>query len=140
MLETRVQRVEELCGRLAPTRLEGVPSLELLARPKVGLNDFRDRLSFLAEYTAEEREKVEIRVKYRGYLDRERNRIRRHRGLERVSVPRDLDYATIPAISAEGREKLSRIQPTTVGQASRISGVSPADISVLLVALRRRAG
>jgi tRNA uridine 5-carboxymethylaminomethyl modification enzyme len=79
-------------------------------------------------------------VKYRGYLDRERNRIRRHRGLERVRIPDGLEYGSVRGISLEGREKLDRIRPVTVGQASRISGVSPADIGVLLVEIRRQAG
>ena len=67
-------------------------------------------------------------------------RILRFRDLEGVRIPERLDFASIHAISTEGREKLARIRPETVGQAARISGVSPADVSVLLVALRKKAG
>jgi tRNA uridine 5-carboxymethylaminomethyl modification enzyme len=139
-LERRVSRVEELRRRLEGTRRGGVPLAELLARPGSTLSGWIDELPFLGEYSPEEREKVEIRLKYRGYLEREKERIRRHRDLEKVRIPPDLDFSSMRGVSSEGREKLSRIRPGTVGQASRISGVSPADIGVLLVALRRRAG
>jgi tRNA uridine 5-carboxymethylaminomethyl modification enzyme len=94
----------------------------------------------LSGFDEGERRRVSVRVKYRGYLERERNRIRRVQGLEGVTIPDDLDYAALRGISMEGREKLGRIRPGSVGQAARISGVSPADVSVLLVALHRRVG
>jgi tRNA uridine 5-carboxymethylaminomethyl modification enzyme len=139
-LEARVRRVESLFARLSPVRLEGVPLLELLARPESTLSQWEGAVPWLHEYTDEERERVQIRVKYQGYLDRERRRIDRTRGMEQVRIPDGLDYGELRGISTEGREKLTRIRPGTVGQASRISGVSPADVGVLLVAVRRRAG
>ena len=99
-----------------------------------------EEIPFLGEYSGEEQEKVAIRTKYRGYLDREKGRIRRFRGMEKRGIPDELDYRALRGLSNEGREKLARTRPGTVGQASRISGVSPADVSVLLVALRRMAG
>ncbi|HMB69960.1 MAG TPA: tRNA uridine-5-carboxymethylaminomethyl(34) synthesis enzyme MnmG [bacterium] len=139
-LERGVSRVQELESRLDDQRVEGSRVTELLARPGASLEEYRDRLPYLAEYTREEREKVEIRRKYRGYLQREEARIARHRDLERVGIPDGFNFAAIRGISSEGREKLGRIRPATIGQASRISGVSPADVSVLLVSIRRRAG
>ncbi len=139
-LEERVRRVEDLQERLSKESWGGVPVLELLARPDVALSDWESEIPYLARFSLEEQERVRVRQKYRGYLERERARIRRYRDLEHVSIPEDLEFSVLGGISAEGREKLGRIRPATVGQASRISGVSPADISVLLVALRRRAG
>jgi tRNA uridine 5-carboxymethylaminomethyl modification enzyme len=81
-----------------------------------------------------------VRVKYRGYLDRERDRIRRTQDLDQLPIPAGFEFGWIGGISHEGREKLGRHRPETVGQASRISGVSPADIGVLLIALRKKAG
>ncbi len=139
-LESRVARTEELVLRLAASRSpQGVARLDALARPEARLAAWIDELPFLREYTEEEWEKVEIRAKYRGYLERERDRIRRFRGLEGRSIPEDVDYASIRGISTEGRQKLARIRPLTIGQATRISGVSPSDVNVLLVTLRRRS-
>ena len=81
-------------------------------------------------------ESAEILIKYQGYIDRERESAERMARLEKVRLPDGMDFDKILAISTEGRQKLSRIRPTTIGQASRIPGVSPADINVLLVMLR----
>jgi tRNA uridine 5-carboxymethylaminomethyl modification enzyme len=139
-LEQRVARVDELEGKLLAIKSGGSSRFEFLARPEEKIRDWTEELPFLAEFTAEEWERVEIRAKYRGYLDREKERIQRFRGLESKPIPESLDYSVIRGISTEGRQKLGRIRPLTIGQATRISGVSPSDINVLLVALRRRAG
>ena len=81
-------------------------------------------------------ESAEILIKYQGYIDRERESAERMARLEKVRIPDDMDFDSILAVSTEGRQKLSRIRPATIGQASRIPGVSPADINVLLVMLR----
>jgi len=80
---------------------------------------------------------VSVRARYDGYIRRQMKQIERHRNLESVKIPTDLDYGNIAALSAEVRERLTTIRPHTVGQASRVEGVTPAAISVLLVALRR---
>lgn len=141
-LETRVARVEELTRKLQSMRTKegGATQFDLLARPESRLAALTEELPFLRDYSEEEHERVEIRAKYRGYLDRERDRIRRFRGLEERAIPENLDYAEIRGISTEGRQKLARIRPLTIGQATRISGVSPADVNVLLVSLRKRVG
>ena len=84
-------------------------------------------------------ELLEIDFKYAGYLERESELVDKMMALEQWSVPRDFDYNAVKNITMEAREKLSKIQPDTLGQASRISGVSPADISVLMVMLKKRA-
>ena len=88
--------------------------------------------------TVEEREHVEISVKYAGFVRRAEQDIARARGKVGVRIPEDINYGEIKIISMEAREKLSRVRPATVGQAARIGGVNPSDISALLIHLRRR--
>jgi len=83
-------------------------------------------------------ELAEVELKYAGYLERERKMVEKMKSLERWCVPGAFDFQSVQAISLEAREKLSKIRPDTLGQASRISGVSPADISVLMVLLKKR--
>ena len=78
---------------------------------------------------------MEITVKYAGYIDRQNRQVEELRSLERHALPADLDYANIHGLRLEARQKLNQIKPLNLGQASRISGVSPADISVLLIYL-----
>lgn len=80
---------------------------------------------------------VEMDIKYEGYIKRERLRAEQLRALEDLQLPQNLDYGKIASISFEGREKLARFQPQTVGQAGRIDGVSPADCSALLIYLKK---
>ncbi len=82
-------------------------------------------------------ESAEILIKYAGYIERERQQADKLRRLEYVPLPADFDYNAVSALSTEARQKLSRIAPATVGQASRIPGVSPADINILLILLNR---
>jgi tRNA uridine 5-carboxymethylaminomethyl modification enzyme len=82
-------------------------------------------------------EQAEILLKYEGYIDREEEQAQKHQRLENLQLPVTLDYSKVKSLSIEAREKLSKIQPSTIGQASRVSGVSPSDISVLLVHLGR---
>ena len=82
-------------------------------------------------------EQAEILLKYEGYIDREEEQAQKHQRLENLQLPRNLDYSKIKSLSIEAKEKLSKINPATLGQASRVSGVSPSDISVILVHLGR---
>ncbi len=94
---------------------------------------------FLA-FAAPVRDEVLYRVRYKGYLDREMRQVEKLRHLENIRLPVDLDYAVVHGLRAEIRQKLSRVRPATLAQAQRISGVGPADISLLMVALRTRDG
>ena len=78
---------------------------------------------------------VEVTIKYEGYIKRQINEVQRHERLETRRLPEDLDYSAIRGLRLEAAQKLAQIKPLTVGQASRISGVNPADISVLLIYL-----
>jgi tRNA uridine 5-carboxymethylaminomethyl modification enzyme len=83
---------------------------------------------------------VEIEIKYEGYIKRQMAEIERFKHLERILLPDDFDYHGVHGLSNELKEKLSAVRPTTLGQASRISGMTPAAISVLMVALRALGG
>ena len=87
--------------------------------------------------TAADIEEAEIEIKYSGYIERERQVAEKLHRLENISIPEGFDYNTMQSLTIEARQKLSRIRPTTIGQASRIPGVSPADVNVLLVKFGR---
>ncbi|MBM3366604.1 MAG: tRNA uridine-5-carboxymethylaminomethyl(34) synthesis enzyme MnmG, partial [Betaproteobacteria bacterium] len=81
---------------------------------------------------------VEIQVKYAGYIDRQAKEVERHEHYEHLRLPADIDYQAVPALSFEVRQKLNQFKPETLGQASRIAGVTPAAISLLLIHLKKR--
>ena len=115
---------------------------KILARPNVSLSDLMKvkEIKEAAEelcLTQEEKDQAEIQIKYRGYIDKERNNADKLNRLEAVRIPEKFDYLKIKSMSAEAKEKLIKIRPRTISQASRISGVSPNDISVLLVYMGR---
>jgi tRNA uridine 5-carboxymethylaminomethyl modification enzyme len=85
-------------------------------------------------------QQVEIAVKYSGYIERQENEVAKFKELEHKQIPAEFDYGLVPSLRLEARQKLAKIRPATIGQASRISGVSPADLSILLVWLKRGAG
>ena len=113
----------------------------LLTRPHVSLNDLgtvSERVSMLYnEYSTETLEQAEIQMKYEGYIEREQEHASKLDRLESLLIPDSLTYDEVKSISMEAKEKLRQIKPKTIGQASRISGVSPSDISVLLIHLGR---
>jgi tRNA uridine 5-carboxymethylaminomethyl modification enzyme len=115
---------------------------KLLARPNIGIEDLR-QISAVETYInandldGEIVEQAEIQVKYSGYIEKEKNNVDKLSRLENLKIPSNFDYSKLKSMSYEAREKLTAIQPVTVSQASRISGVTPADISVLLVYLGR---
>ena len=116
----------------------------LLARPHVQLSEMMNKGKALGEklndYKAispDALEQAEIQIKYDGYIVREQEMANKMIRLENVKIPKSIDYSLFSSLSAEAVEKLAEIEPVTIGQASRISGVSPSDISVLLVFLGR---
>ncbi|MGB8703684.1 MAG: tRNA uridine-5-carboxymethylaminomethyl(34) synthesis enzyme MnmG [Gillisia sp.] len=115
---------------------------KIFSRPNITMDDVR-KFSGVEEFISENNlneemlEQTEIQVKYSGYIDKEKNNADKLHRLEDVRIPNDFDYSKIKSMSFEAREKLNKIQPVSVSQASRISGVSPSDISVLLVYMGR---
>ena len=122
--------------RLSSTRAGSDLLVQLLRRPEVRYRDLPHAdLSLPLEVT----EQVEIDVKYEGYIDRQQLEVARFQTIEEKVIPTWLNYQEVPSLRTEARIKLEKIRPRTVGQASRISGVSPADIAILLVWLKRGA-
>ncbi len=115
---------------------------KFFSRPNISMQDMFD-VKAVSEYVdahnldVEVLEQVEIQVKYSGYIEKEKNNAEKLTRLEGIKIPKNFDYSKLKSLSFEAREKLSKIQPTTISQASRISGVSPNDISVLLVFMGR---
>ena len=118
-----------------PALKDGISLYDLLKRPEVKI----DQLEHFVElpYSKEVKEQVEINIKYEGYIKKANKEAEKMLSLEEKQIPETLDYNDIPNLASEARQKLNDIKPTTLGQASRISGVNPADISILMVYLRR---
>jgi tRNA uridine 5-carboxymethylaminomethyl modification enzyme len=120
--------------RLENTRNGSETLAQLLRRPELSYRDLPDRASALSHEVIQQ---VEIAVKYEGYIDRQELEVARFRQLEDKQIPANFDYNTVHSLRTEARQKLNQIRPSTLGQASRISGVSPSDISILMVWLKR---
>ncbi len=125
---------------------QGVKLMDLVLRPQLTLADLIEHIPALAEYVeqhieTERRQEIleaaEILMKYSGYIDREKVVAEKIRRLEDVKLRADFDYSSIKSLSTEARQKLQRIAPTTIAQASRIPGISPSDINILLLLLGR---
>ena len=118
----------------------GVRAADLIRRPQLSYRDVMQFDPNAPELSAEVCEQVEIELKYAGYIQKQLSQVNEMRKLEARKLPQDVDYNTLIGLSLEAREKLQKVKPLNIGQASRISGVSPADISVLLVWLQQRGG
>jgi tRNA uridine 5-carboxymethylaminomethyl modification enzyme len=116
---------------------DGVNALQFLRRPEVDYELVSSLVPPPEPLSAEAVDQVEIEAKYAGYIDKQRAEVARFRRLEDRRLPPDLDYKAMVGLRNEAKEKLSYVQPATVGQASRLAGVNPVDISVLLVHLKR---
>ena len=114
---------------------------KLLKRPQIGIEELKtvdqELKQYLSKYSKEVLEQAEIQIKYDSYIDKEQQMVEKLSNMESYKIPTRFDYLSITALSNEGRQKLNKIRPETLGQASRISGVSPADLSILTVYLGR---
>ena len=115
----------------------GTKMAELLKRPELNYESMKAIDKDRPELSRQEKEEVEIQVKYEGYIKLQEAQVEKFKKLEEKILPEDIDYETIKGISLEGRQKLNKFKPHSIGQASRISGVSPADVSVLLITLQQ---
>ena len=113
---------------------------QILTRPNMTLDKLSE-IDFIKEVTenitAEVKEQAEINIKYRGYIEKERENVAKLNRLETIRIPEDFDFSKISSLSSEAKQKLNKVQPKTIAQAARISGVSPSDINVLLIFLGR---
>ena len=114
---------------------DGISLYEFLKRPEVNLKHLEHFIEI--PYSEEVKEQVEINTKYEGYIKKSLKEAEKMLSLEEKQIPENINYSIIPNLASEARQKLEEIKPTTIGQASRISGVNPADISILMVYLRR---
>lgn len=126
------------CGTTPVT--SGVHMADLLRRPQITYESLAPVDKDRPDYPETVFENVEIELKYEGYIRRQKADIAEMRRLEKKLLPRDMDYEKLEGLRMEAREKLQKVRPTNIGQASRISGVSPADISVLLIWLAKEEG
>ena len=132
---TRKQNlIHEELRRLDSTRVGTNSLTELLRRPEMTYSTLPLARTDLPADVAEQ---VEIEIKYAGYILRQGMEVTKFKAMEDKQIPAWLDYALIPSLRAEARQKLTKIRPATVGQASRISGVSPVDVSLVLVWMKR---
>jgi tRNA uridine 5-carboxymethylaminomethyl modification enzyme len=121
-----------------------VRGISIASRPQVNLKELLSEIAgneikgiTESELGAEVIESAEIKIKYDGYIQREKGVAEKIKRLEKVKIPEDVDYSELLSISTEGRQKLARIKPVSIGQAGRISGVSPSDVNILLMYLGR---
>ena len=132
------EQVQELLTSLNSTPLKSGSTLaELITRPELTYEMLAPIDKNRPELPCDVTEQVEIELKYEGYIRRQMSQVTQFKKMEHKRIPEDIDYDAIPSIRIEARQKLKQVRPENVGQASRISGVSPADISVLLVYLGR---
>ena len=131
------EKVNELLKKYGTTELStGTKMSELLKRTELDYNKLASIDENRPELTLQEKEEVEIQIKYEGYIKMQEAQVEKFKKLETKLLPEDLDYEQIKGLSLEARQKLNKFKPRSIGQASRISGVSPADISVLLIYLQ----
>ncbi len=121
---------------------QGMKAKSILSRPNVSIQDFDSIAVFQRffeenDFTKEQIEQAEINIKYSGYIAKEKENAKKLKRLEYIQIPKDFEFSELTNLSAEAVQKLNKIQPKNISQASRISGVSPSDISVLLVHLGR---
>lgn len=128
------RKVEREIARLKTTHIDGIPEAQRLRRQGVAYSELA---THEAGFDPEAARQVEIRIKYEGYINRQNDKITQAAKWESIPIPVTLDYTEIRGLRTEARQKLARIQPVTLGQASRISGVNPADISILSVWMKK---
>ena len=135
---------EMLVSRETTEIKSGVKLADLIRRPQIHYTDLTEfdltRPEYPQDLAAEILEEAEIKIKYAGYIEKQQSAIRQMKKLEKRLLPEDIDYSGINGLCLEAREKLNKVRPHSVGQASRISGVSPADVSMLLIWLQQYGG
>jgi tRNA uridine 5-carboxymethylaminomethyl modification enzyme len=117
---------------------ESVTAATLLSRPKIGYDLVSSFSPSPEDLTDDDISTVSIEIKYKGYIERQFRQVRRLTRMEKVRIPEDFDYGSVPGLLSESRQKLEEVRPATFGQASRISGVTPTDLQLLSVVLHTR--
>ena len=115
-----------------------MPVYDLVKRPKISLKTVLEHCGIAADDAVAEQ--CEIEIRYEGYIRKARREAAKLQAMDRVRIPEQIDYSEVENLSIEGRQKLNDYRPATMGQASRISGVNPADIAVLAIYLKQKEG
>ncbi|HAR6319282.1 TPA: tRNA uridine-5-carboxymethylaminomethyl(34) synthesis enzyme MnmG [Staphylococcus pseudintermedius] len=132
------ERVQQIIEEKGGSRLkDGILAKELLRRPEMTYETIIEILEEERQLPADVEEQVEIQTKYEGYITKSLQQVDKVKRMEQKKIPEDLDYSQIDSLATEAREKLAEVKPLNIAQASRISGVNPADISILLVYLEQ---
>ncbi|MDK3969434.1 tRNA uridine-5-carboxymethylaminomethyl(34) synthesis enzyme MnmG [Staphylococcus pseudintermedius] len=132
------ERVQQIIEEKGGSRLkDGILAKELLRRPEMTYETIIEILEEERQLPADVEEQVEIQTKYEGYITKSLQQVEKVKRMEQKKIPEDLDYSQIDSLATEAREKLAEVKPLNIAQASRISGVNPADISILLVYLEQ---
>ena len=132
------KNVQSLLEELGSTTLKSSAKMtELIRRPELTYMDLAPIDPERPEYDLDVQEQVNINIKYEGYIKRQLSQVKQFKKMEKKRIPEDIDYEDVGSLRIEAKQKLSKIRPSSIGQASRISGVSPADISVLLIYLEQ---
>lgn len=132
--------INDLLEEKSSTRLkEGVTARAILQRPELVYEDLLPYIEHV-DLTEEEMRRVTILIKYKGYIEKTLRQVEKVKNMEEKQIPADLDYDDVLNLSLEARQKLKKVRPVTIGQATRISGINPADISVLLIHLKTQYG
>lgn len=138
--ETRITPKKEVNDYLeeigSSTLKDGMSLYDLLKRPEISMENIKHFINL--DYNYDVLEQVEINTRYEGYIKKANKEAEKMLDLEKKVIPNDIDYDNVPNIASEARQKLKEIKPTTIAQALRISGVNPADISILMVYLKKR--
>ncbi len=137
MLQKKISRMESLQDILRHRGFGGRNALDALKSPEITMDELGTEIPEVNDYPKSARLALELKIKYEGYIQRQDRQVERFSKMEGIRIPEDFDYDAIDGISSESREKLKAVRPTSIGQASRISGVRPSDITVLLVYLKQ---
>ena len=132
--------INDVLEEKGSTRLkEGVTARAILQRPELVYEDLLPYIEHV-DLTEEEMRRITILIKYKGYIEKTLRQVEKVKNMEEKQIPADLDYDDVLNLSLEARQKLKKVRPVTIGQATRISGINPADISVLLIHLKTQYG
>lgn len=126
-----------LAGKKSAPLDAALPVAQLLRRPELSYSDLEHLEGRASQLPERVTRQVEIQCKYQGYLQRQEGEVKKFKNLEKINIPLGFNYEEIPGLSNEVRQKLQEIQPTSLGQASRISGMTPAALSILMIYLKR---
>jgi len=137
-LKQKLEKIDMVKQLLEQHKIEGKRAIDLLRKPEISIGDLVGSVPQLEEFHQSVRYQAELDIKYAGYVKRQDRQVDRYVRMERIAIPSDFDYDAVDGLSMESREKFKAIQPVSVGQAGRISGVRTSDLAILMVVLARK--